>query len=298
MASSTRGSATLDAPATGAPRRSPGARALLHVVRRAPVALAVLCALCLLIVAAPLLGLDDPLAINKGDQFLPPSREHWFGTDEFGRDIFSRTIYAGRISLLASLIAVVLATAVGVPLGLLAAYVGGALDTIIMRGMDVLLAFPAILLAMAVVAVLGPGFGSAMIAVAIVSIPAFARLTRAAALAQKEREYVLASRCVGATPGHLIFRTLLPNCLPPIIVQVAVTVAFAILLEAALGFLGLGTQPPTPSWGSMLQTARVHLRRAWWYGLFPGVAVTLFVLSINAISDALRDALDPTSRKT
>lgn len=276
---------------------SPGARALRYVVRYGIVPLVVLGLLTFVIAAAPLFGLADPLATGKGNQFLPPSLDHPFGTDEFGRDILSRTIYAGRASLLASLIAVCIATLVGVPLGLLAGYFGGWLDTVIMRAMDVLLAFPAILLAMAVVAILGPGFYTAMIAVAIVSVPNFARLTRAATLAQKQREYVLAAYCIGLPHVSIVFRTILPNCLAPVIVQMTVTAAFAILLEAALGFLGLGTQPPTPSWGSMLQTARSHLRRAWWYGLFPGLFVTIFILALNALSDILRDALDPARQK-
>lgn len=297
MASSTPASAMVDQATVRQRPSRPWLDTLMFVVRKAPFALITLGILVGLIVAAPILGLPDPLAINKGEQFSPPSLTYPFGTDEFGRDIFSRVIYAGRTSLMASLVAVTLATLIGVPLGLLAAYVGGILDTLIMRSMDVLLAFPAVLLAMAIVAVLGPGFTSALIAVAIVSVPAFARLTRAAALAQKEREYVQAAQTIGAHPWYIVFRTLLPNCVPPIIVQMAVTIAFAILLEASLGFLGLGSQPPTPSWGSMLQTARVHLRRAWWYGTFPGAFVTIFVLAVNSIADTLRDALDPKTRK-
>ncbi|MEZ4730831.1 MAG: ABC transporter permease [Caldilineaceae bacterium] len=248
----------------------------------------------LLSVFAPLLAPYDPLVIQKGEQFLPPSTAHLFGTDEFGRDIFSRTLYAGRISLLAGLFAVAVATLIGVPLGLVAGYVGRLTDTIIMRTMDSLLAFPAVLLALAVVAVLGPSSFNAMIAVAIVSIPNFARIARAAMLTQKGTDYVEAARSIGANDLRIVFRTILPNSLAPILVQITLAVAFAILIEAALSFLGLGTQPPDASWGAMLLSGRSHLRRAWWYGFFPGLFITLLVLGLNHLAEALRDALDPT----
>jgi peptide/nickel transport system permease protein len=245
--------------------------------------------------AAPLLAPYDPLAISKGNQFHPPSREHLFGTDEFGRDIFSRTLYAGRISLLAGAFAVIVAASIGVPLGLISGYIGKLADSVIMRSMDSLLAFPALLLALAIVAVLGPGSLNAMIAVAIVSIPSFARLARATMLMQKEMDYVEAAQCMGSSNSRIIFRTILPNALAPILVQITLAIAFAILVEAALSFLGLGTQPPDASWGAMLFSGRGYLRRAWWYGFFPGLFITVLILGLNSLADALRDALDPTS---
>jgi peptide/nickel transport system permease protein len=208
----------------------------------------------------------------------------------------SRTLYGSRISLLAGGAAVIGAVLLGVPLGLIAGYVGGRSDILIMRAMDTLLAFPALMLAMGIVAVLGPNAFNAMIAVAIVSIPIFARVARSSMLSQKAMDYVLAAKASGATTARIIFRSILPNALPVIIVQVAVSVAFAILVEASLSFLGLGTQPPNPSWGSMLLTSRRFLRDAWWYGFFPGLFLTVLILGLNFFSEALRDALDPGRR--
>ncbi len=245
--------------------------------------------------AAPWLATHDPLAMSKGNQFLPPSTQHFFGTDEFGRDIYTRTLYAGRISLLAGAFAALAAAILGVPLGLVSGYAGRWADAGIMRCIDTLLAFPALLLALSIVAVLGPGSFNAMIAVAIVSLPGFARLARASILVQKEMDFVLAARASGATAHRIIFRTVLPNALAPILVQITLAVAFAILVEAALSFLGLGTQPPDASWGAMLLSGRGHLRRAWWYGFFPGLFITSLILALNSLADALRDILDPTT---
>ena len=245
-------------------------------------------------VAAPLLSTHHPLEISKGNQFLPPSPVHFFGTDEFGRDIYTRTLYAGRISLLAGAFAALSAAALGVPLGLVSGYAGRWLDSVIMRSIDTLLAFPALLLALTIVAVIGPGSINAMIAVAIVALPGFARLARASILVQKEMDFVLAARAGGATARRIIFKTILPNSLSPIIVQITLAVAFAVLVEAALSFLGLGTQPPDASWGAMLLSGRGHLRRAWWYGFFPGLFITTLILGLNSLADALRDVLDPT----
>lgn len=250
----------------------------------------------LMAVFSPALSPYDPLEIHKGEQFLPPSQQYLFGSDEFGRDVLSRTIFSSRISLVAGAFAVVCSVAVGVPLGLLAGYFGTTADAVIMRMMDTLLAFPAVLLAMVIVAILGVSSINAMIAVAVVSIPSFARIARSSMLTHKEMDYVLASRSIGTNDMRIIFRTVLPNALPPVLVQVAVMVAFAILMEAALSFLGLGTQPPDPSWGSMLYISRSYLRRAWWYGFFPGLFLTVLVLGFNMFSEAMRDALDPTRR--
>ena len=228
-------------------------------------------------------------------QFLPPSLTNYFGTDEFGRDVFSRTLYAGQISLLAGIVAVGFSALVGVPLGLISGYYGKIIDTLIMRTMDSLLAFPALLLALAIVAVLGPSSVNAMIAVSIVSIPNFARISRATILTQKEKDYVEAALSIGASNFRIIFLTIFPNCVAPILVQVTIAVAFAILVEAALSFLGLGTQPPDASWGAMLYSGRGYLRQAWWYAFFPGLFITLMILTLNILSEALRDKLDPTS---
>ena len=244
---------------------------------------------------APIIAPYDPLEIQKGKQFLPPSKIHYFGTDEFGRDVFSRTIYAGRISLIAGFVAVIISAFVGVPLGLVSGYYGKVIDTLIMRTMDSLLAFPALLLALSIVAILGPSSVNAMIAVSIVSIPNFARISRATILTQKEKDYVEAALSIGASNFRIIFLTIFPNCVAPILVQVTIAVAFAILVEAALSFLGLGTQPPDASWGAMLYSGRGYLRQAWWYAFFPGLFITLMILTLNILSEALRDKLDPTS---
>ena len=235
---------------------------------------------------------QDPLVQVRADRFLAPSFAHPFGTDEFGRDILSRVVHGARISLLTGAVAVLMGSTVGIPLGLLGGFTGGLTDAGIMRVLDFLLAVPAILLAMVIIAILGPGSFNAMLAVGIVSIPSFARLTRASTLTLKEREFVLATRALGVGPAYLMFRTILLNALTPIVVQVAVTGAVAMLLEAALSFLGLGAQPPAPSWGSMLNAGRSFLYQAPWYGLFPGVVITLSVLSLNAVADALQTVVD------
>jgi peptide/nickel transport system permease protein len=251
-----------------------------------------LAALAVVAVAAPWIAPQDPLVQNRADRFLSPSWSHPFGTDEFGRDILSRVIHGARISLLTGAVAVALGGTIGVPLGLIGGFAGGWTDAAIMRVLDVLLAVPAILLAMVIIAVLGPGSFNAMLAVGIVSVPSFGRLARASTLTLKEREFVVATRALGVGPAYLMFRTILLNAMTPIVVQVAVTGAVAMLLEAALSFLGLGTQPPAPSWGSMLNTGRSFLFQAPWYGLFPGVVITASVLALNALADALQAIVD------
>jgi ABC-type dipeptide/oligopeptide/nickel transport system permease subunit len=205
--------------------------------------------------------------------------------------LLSRTIYGTRVSVGTALVVVIVASLIGAPLGLMAGYFGGAVDTVIMRLVDTILAFPAILLAMGLIAVLGAGATNGMIAVIIVSIPAFARLVRASTLQQKPLEYVEASRVIGASDARIMLRTLMPNCLAPLLVQVAINATWAVLLEAALSFLGLGVRPPTPSWGQMLNVSRNYLYNAPWYGLFPGVFLTVLVLSLNAFSDWLQKLL-------
>jgi peptide/nickel transport system permease protein len=271
------------------PARSALGRLLAERTSRA--ALATLVLLVALAVAAPLVGRYDPLFQDRGARFQPPSLAHLFGTDEFGRDLWSRALHGARVSLATGGAVVLIAGTIGVPLGLLGGYAGGRVDAVIMRFLDFLLAVPAILLAMAVVAVLGPGVVNAVLAVAVVSIPAFARLTRASTLALKEREFVLAARAVGGGPGYLMFRTILPNAASPLLVQATVAAAYAILLEAALSFLGLSTRPPEPSWGSMLNTGRSFLHQAPWYGLFPGILLTAVVLALNGLADGLQRAV-------
>lgn len=265
--------------------------------RSAVAGAAIVVGLALLSLAAPWLAPYDPLATAPGQQFQRPSPAHPFGTDEFGRDILSRTIYGGRTSLAVATLSVGIAAVVGFPVGLWAGFFDKSLiSSALMRVTDMVLAFPPILLAMVVVAVLGAGSRSVTASIAIVSIPPLARLARAAMLTQKGNDYATATRTVGASDRYLIFRTILPNCLPPILVQVALAAGTAILLEAALSFLGLGTQPPTPSWGSMLYNARSYLAHAPWYGIFPGVFITILILGLDALATGLRDALDPSHR--
>ena len=255
-------------------------------------------ALVLLIVfavGAPLLAGSDPLLQDRANRFLSPSPFHPFGTDEFGRDIFSRVVYGARPSLATALGVVLMAAMFGVPLGLVGGYFGRTADAVIMRLMDSLLAIPAILLAMAIVAVLGASGFSVAIAVGVVSVPAYARLTRASTLSLKEREFVLAARSIGAGTAYIMVRTILPNAVSPLIVQSANVAAHAILLEAALSFLGLGMQPPEPSWGSILSAARSFIEHSPWYGLLPGIVITICVIALNGIGAGLQLALNPAS---
>jgi peptide/nickel transport system permease protein len=235
-------------------------------------------------------------AINVQDRLQPPSPEHWFGTDELGRDIFSRVLVAARVSLQVGVIAVGISLVAGVALGLVAGFYGGTVDDVVMRLMDMLFAFPAILLAIAILAVLGPGLANAMIAIGIVYTPIFARITRASVLSVREEVFVRAARSIGASDVRILRLHILPNVLAPIIVQTSLSLAFAILSEAALSFLGLGVQPPQPSWGKMLFDGRGFIEQAWWMGVFPGLAIFVTVLAFNVVGDAARDALDPKQR--
>ena len=238
----------------------------------------------------------DPNATNVVDRLQPPSISHPFGTDELGRDILSRVLAGARVSLQVGFIAVGISLFAGVPLGLVAGFYGRRIDDIIMRLMDMLFAFPAILLAIAILAILGPGVVNAMIAIGIVYTPIFARVTRASVLSVREEVYVRAARSLGAGDLRLLLLHVLPNVLPPIIVQTSISLAFAILSEAALSFLGLGAQPPAPSWGRMLAEGRGFIQLAWWMALFPGLAILAAVLAFNLVGDGLRDALDPRQK--
>jgi peptide/nickel transport system permease protein len=227
-----------------------------------------------------------------------PSAAHPFGTDQLGRDIASRVLIGSRDSLRVAVLAVAIATVVGVTVGLLAGYRRGWPDAVLMRCMDVLFAFPAILLAIAVLAVRGPGPNNATLAIAVVYTPIFARIARSGALSVRESGYVRAARAAGAGDGRILLRHVLPNVSGPVIVQVSLSLAFALLAEAALSFLGLGTRPPNPSWGGMLSDGRDYMQQAWWMAAFPGLAIFLVVLACNLVGDALRDALDPRQRAT
>ena len=250
--------------------------------------------LVLLSLLAPLVVPFPPLEMNRGDEFDPPSARYIFGTDQFGRDIFSRVLYGGRISLLVGFGSIGVAALIGVGSGLLAGYLLGLVDTAIMRLWDVLLAFPNIFLGIAVVAVLGPGSLVSALAIAIMNMPHFSRIARAAVIAETQKDYVEAARAIGASSGRIVLMGILPNTIPPLLAQIATAIPRAILLEASLSFLGLGTQPPRPSWGNMLEDSREFLRRAPWYGLFPGLALFLLVLGLIFLSNAIRDLLDPT----
>jgi len=261
--------------------------------------LAVMVVLVVLAITAPLVAPHGP-AEQFRDHFLaPPFQTATFplGTDDLGRDILSRLIYGARLSLLIGCVVVALSLSVGTLLGLTAAFVGGTVDVLIMRVMDVLLVFPSLLLAIVVVAILGPGLSNAMLAVAVIALPGFVRLSRAAALGELAREYVLATRSAGAGMLRLMLLVVLPNCLAPLIVQATLGFSSAILDAAALGFLGLGAQPPTPEWGTMLADARQFYDRAWWLLTFPGLSILVTVMAFNLLGDGLRDALDPKLRR-
>mgnify|MGYP000509290349 FL=1 len=232
--------------------------------------------------------------INVVNMLQPPSAEHIFGTDELGRDVFSRTILSAQVSMQVSVISVAFALFFGTAAGVMAGYFGGWLDNVLMRVVDVLFAFPVLLLALAIVAILGPGIGTATFALGVVYVPIFARVARSSAVSVVQEPYVKAAKTVGASPARTIITHLLPNIAAPLIVQTSVSLAFAILNEAALSFLGLGAQPPTPTWGRMLFDAKGFLEQAWWMAVFPGATVFLTVLAFNLLGDNLRDALDVT----
>lgn len=255
-------------------------------------------------VFAPFVAPHSPSVQNRELLLMPTvfqeggSWGHILGTDAVGRDILSRLIYGARFSLFIGLVVVTLSVVSGVLIGLVAGYFRGKVDTFIMRIMDIILAFPSLLLALVLVAVLGPGLLNAMIAISLVNQPHFVRLTRAAVMTEKTKDYVVGSKVAGAGTLRLMFLTILPNCLAPLIVQATLAFSAAILDAAALGFLGMGAQPPTPEWGTMLAEAREFIQRAWWVVTFPGLAILITVLAINLMGDGLRDALDPKLKRS
>ncbi len=251
----------------------------------------------MLAVGAPVFARYDPIEQDYSVALQGPTHAHLFGTDDVGRDLLSRVMYGARISLSVGLIAVGIGSSIGVILGVVAGFYGGVIDTLLLRFMDVLLAFPGILLALAVVAVLGPGLYNVMIAVGFGGIPAYTRLARASTLSVRERDYVLAARAIGCPNRRIMGRYILPNVIPPVIVLATLGIAGAILTAAGLSFIGVGAQPPSPEWGAMLSLGRQYLQRAWWVTVFPGLAIMLTVLSVNMVGDALRDALDPKLRR-
>lgn len=265
--------------------------------RSGMVGLIIILVMALIALFARQLAPFDPLAIHAADRFRPPGAPYYLGTDEFGRDILSRILLGSRLAFTVGLVSVTISTIVGVTIGLVVGYVEGKIDSIIMRFFDALLAFPVILLAIVILAVLGPGSRNAILAIAIVTIPAFARLTRANVLVEKNKVYVEVSRSIGAKPSRIIFRHIFPNVISTILVQITITMASAILLESALSFLGLGTPLPAPSWGSMLSIGRGFLPIAPWYSIFPGLAVMMLVMGFYLLGDGLRDAMDPRRRQ-
>ncbi len=272
--------------------------------RGAVIGLVIFILLVITALVAPWVAPHDPTIQDRSAFLTPPVWQDggtWtyiLGTDAIGRDILSRLMHGARYSLVIGAVVVSLALTGGIVLGLLAGYARGIVDTVIMRVMDIILAFPSLLLALVMVAVIGPGLFNAMLAIALVLQPHFARLTRASVMAEKGKEYVVSARVAGAGHLRLMFITILPNCLAPLIVQATLSFSTAILDAAALGFLGMGAQPPTPEWGTMLADAREFIQRAWWVVTIPGIAILITVLAINLIGDGLRDALDPKMKRS
>lgn len=278
--------------------RRPTALALRRFLqsRSAVIGGLVLAAIVMATLLAPVLTSYDPIKINYGAALKPPGAAHLMGTDRFGRDVFSRVLWGGRITLPVGVVAVGIAGSIGVLLGLLAGYRGARVESLIMRMMDLMLAFPGILLALAIIAVLGGSLMNLMVAVGISSIPDYVRLTRGMVLSAKEQEYVIAARAIGYRDHSILFRHILPNIAAPLVVLGTLSIARAVITAAALSFLGLGVRPPTPEWGKMLAEGQEFLQYAWWIAFFPGLAIMLTVFSVNLLGDGLRDAMDPRLR--
>jgi peptide/nickel transport system permease protein len=278
--------------------RSPAALAVRRFRGRpaAVFGLVVIAVFVLAAIAAPLVAPYNPDATSWTLIRKAPSAAHWMGTDENGRDVFSRVVFGARASLLAGVVSVLIALGIGVPLGLLAGFAGGKVDAVIGRLVDAMLACPFLILAIALAAFLGPALTNAMIAIGVTAAPVFVRVARGATMDAATNEYVEAARALGNPPWRVAIRHVLPNIVPPVLVQATLAIAAAIIAEASLSFLGLGQQPPAPSWGSMLNSAQRFLTQAPWLAVFPGLAIFLAVLSFNLVGDGLRDALDPRRR--
>jgi peptide/nickel transport system permease protein len=268
---------------------------LKRLLRRpaAIVGLVVVATFIVAALAAPWIAPYDPIATSFSAVRKAPSAAHWFGTDEIGRDVLSRVIYGARASLLAGVVSVLISLSIGIPAGLVAGYAGGTADLLISRITDARLACPFLILAIALAAFLGPSLSNAMIAIGISATPVFIRLTRGTTLAIKAEDFVLAARAIGNPPWRIALRHVLPNIVPPLLVQATLAIAAAVIAEASLSFLGLGQQPPQPSWGSMLNTAKNYIDNAPWMAIWPGLSIFLLVLSFNIVGDGLRDVLDP-----
>jgi len=279
-------------PESGSASR-PGALPRLLRQRGAALGVVILGALAVMALAAPWLSPRDPIKTSPREALQPPGSRFLLGSDQFGRDVASRALHGARVSLTVGLIAVSIAVALGTPVGLVSGYYGGRIDGFMMRVVDVLLAFPGILLALAIVTVLSPGLNNVMIAVGLAAVPNYARLVRASVLSAREQLYVEAARALGSRDVSIVARYILPNVVAPLIVTATLGLGTAILSAAALSFLGLGSQPPQPEWGRMLSEGRDYLREAWWISTVPGLGIMLTVLAMNLLGDGLRDVLDP-----
>jgi len=279
------------APALPAPR----ADAWKRLLRRpaAAAGLVVIVFFVAIALGAPWIAPFDPIATSFSTVRKAPSALHWFGTDEIGRDVLSRVVFGARASLAAGVVSVAISLSIGVPIGLIAGYAGGRIDMLISRMTDALLACPFLILAIALAAFLGPSLSNAMIAIGVSATPVFVRLTRGTTLAVKAEDFILAARAIGNPPWRIALRHVLPNIVPPLLVQATLAIAAAVIAEASLSFLGLGQQPPQPSWGSMLNTAKNYIDNSPWMAIWPGLSIFVLVLSFNLVGDGLRDALDP-----
>jgi len=281
-------------------RRGPAMQALIWTLRNPAglIGFLILVVLILLALTANIIAPYDPIQQHPGQELLPPGGVYPLGTDELGRDLLSRILYGSRISFMVGILAVAIGSVVGVCTGMLAGFFGGWVDMVIMRFYDALQAFPGILLGIAIVSILGPSAINVAYALGIATLPAFSRLTRSVVLTERERDYVLAARCLGARDVRIMFGHVLPNCLAPLLVQMTLVMGISVLAEAALSFLGLGAQPPDPSWGGMLNNSRAYLREAPWYGILPGMALAIMLVGLNYLADAVREALDPRRVRT
>ena len=258
---------------------------------------AVVLALFVISLLAPLISPYDPNAINAWKVLSPPSLQHWFGTDELGRDVFSRILLGARISLKVGFVAVGIAVSIGTVVGLVSGYYSGLVDTTLMRLVDIMLCFPAFFLILAVITFLEPSIWYIMMVIGLTGWMGVARLVRAETLSIREMDYILAARCIGCSNARIIFRHILPNAISPVLVSATLGVAGAILTESALSFLGIGVQPPTPSWGNILTSGKDYIEFAWWLSLFPGLAILVTVLAYNLLGEGIRDALDPRVKR-